>query len=340
MQITDSLNRPIHDLRISVTDRCNFRCGYCMPKDVFGKGYPFLPVSELLEYSEIVHLVSIFSRLGVEKIRLTGGEPLLRSDLETLIRQISDVEGIQDIAITTNASLLSRERAQSLLDAGIKRINISLDAITPEIYQQINQIQYPLETILSGVANALDTGFDVVKVNMVVQKDINHGDIIPMVKYFRGSDVILRFIEFMDVGNHNQWNLDKVFTAREIIDVINSAFPVEPVDPNYRGEVAKRWKYVDGQGEIGVISSITQPFCGNCARARLSAKGELFTCLFATGGYDLRKLIKNGMSDKEIEARVSAIWQGRDDQYSMLRQHKVKVLAPTLDKVEMSYIGG
>ncbi len=338
----DKLRRPLRDLRISVTDRCNFRCGYCMPRNVFGKGYPFLKSSALLSYEQIERLVRIFASLGVEKIRLTGGEPLLRRDLETLVGKIRRVDGIRDIAITTNASLLSGARARSLKEAGVKRINISLDALSPEIYQRINQISFPMEDVLRGVDNAVTAGFDTVKVNMVVQKDINVPDILPMVKYFRGTGVILRFIEFMDVGNHNQWRRDQVFGAHEIIDLIRSRYPLEPIDLDSRSEVAKRWRFSDGSGEIGVISSITQPFCSHCVRARLSAIGELFTCLFATSGSDLKGLLREHDSDAVIRQRIEAIWLGREDRYSMQRS-QASVAAPLYShpqKVEMSYIGG
>ncbi len=338
----DKLRRSLHDLRISVTDRCNFRCGYCMPKDVFGKGYPFLKSSTLLSYGEIERLVRIFASLGVEKIRLTGGEPLLRKDLETLIEKIHKVDGIRDIAITTNASLLSGARARALREAGVKRINISLDALTPEIYQRINQVSFPMEDVLQGVDNAVTAGFDAVKVNMVVQKEINVPDILPMVEYFKGTGVILRFIEFMDVGNYNQWRRDLVFGAGEIIDLVQSRYPIEPIDLDSRSEVAKRWRFADGSGEIGVISSITQPFCNHCVRARLSAIGELFTCLFATRGTDLKGLLKAHDSDAVIRQRIEAIWLNRDDQYSMRRSRSTSI-APAhshSQKVEMSYIGG
>ncbi len=338
----DKLRRSLRDLRISVTDRCNFRCGYCMPKDVFGKGYPFLKSSALLSYEEIERLVRIFASLGVEKIRLTGGEPLLRKDLETLVGKIHRVDGIRDIAITTNASLLSGSRARALREAGVKRVNISLDALNPEIYQRINQISFPMEDVLQGVDHAVAAGFDTVKVNMVVQKNINVSDILPMVEYFKGAGVVLRFIEFMDVGNHNQWRRDHVFGAHEIIDLIQSRYPIEPIDLDSRSEVAKRWRFVDGSGEIGVISSITQPFCNHCVRARLSAIGELFTCLFATSGADLKGLLDAHDSDSVIRRRIEAVWLNRDDQYSMRRSQSVSTApAPGHSrKVEMSYIGG
>ena len=340
--LVDSRNRPLQDLRISVTDRCNFRCGYCMPKDVFGKGYPFLKPSSLLSYEEIHQLVAVFSELGVSKIRLTGGEPLLRKDLENLVERLSGVDGINDIALTTNASLLTADRCRSLSSAGVRRINISLDALTPEIYKEINQIPVPLEDILKGVHSALESDFATVKVNMVVQKGVNETDILPMARYFRNTGVVLRFIEFMDVGNYNQWKMEKVFTASEIVELLSGEFPLEPVDPNYRGEVARRWRYVDGQGEVGVIASITQPFCGDCARARLSAKGELFTCLFASSGFDLKNLLEQGATHDDLRDKLISIWRLRDDQYSMLRKSGSATGASPRNsqKVEMSYIGG
>ena len=263
-------------------------------------------------------------------------------DLEQLIRILAKIPGIDDIALTTNASLLTRSRAISLKNAGIRRINISLDALTPEIYQKINQIHYPMQDILDGISYALDSGVEAVKVNMVVQKGINVDDILPMVNYFRGTGAILRFIEFMDVGNHNQWNMDKVFGAREIVDLINTTYPLHPIGANYDSEVAKRWQFADGQGEIGIISSITQPFCGNCARARLSAQGELFTCLFATSGHNLKQLLAQGISGEQLKEKISSIWARRDDQYSMQRDQNAKGIpaTPKSQKVEMSYIGG
>ena len=313
-----------------------------MPKDVFGKGYPFLKNSSLLSYSEIEKLVRVFVELGVRKIRLTGGEPLLRKDLEKLVIKLSGIGGIEDIAITTNASLLTEERAASLKDAGIKRINISLDALTPDIYMRINQIPYPLQDILDGIDSALKMQFSSIKVNMVVQKGTNETDILPMADYFRGTGAILRFIEFMDVGNHNQWNLDKVYTAKEIVDTVSQKFPLVPMDENYQGEVAKRWRYQDGQGEIGVISSITQPFCGGCSRARLSAKGELFTCLFANQGIDLKELLTKGASHEQLRTKLQKVWAKRNDQYSVLRSSNLNEGTTRIkpEKVEMSYIGG
>ncbi len=313
-----------------------------MPKAVFGKGYPFLRPDALLSYEQICRLVKLFSKLGVSKIRLTGGEPLLRKDLEKLISGISSIDNIDDIALTTNASLLTAQRANTLRQAGVRRLNISLDALSADIYQTINPIPVPLEDILLGIENAMAAEFDVVKVNMVVQKGVNHSDILPMVNHFKGSGVILRFIEFMDVGNYNNWNLDKVFTAAEIIQTIRTEHALEAVDRNYKAEVARRWHFQDGSGEIGVISSITQPFCGDCARARLSARGELFSCLFAANGYDLKSDIESGDSDEALIQRLGKIWSNREDQYSMRRKQGDSVIPETgnLQKVEMSYIGG
>ena len=340
--ILDQRKRPLHDLRISVTDRCNFRCGYCMPRDVFGKNYKFLKQNQLLTFEEIQRLVNIFSGFGVSKIRLTGGEPLLRREIEVLIEMLANTQGITDVAMTTNASLLTQARAKQLKGAGLDRLNISLDALDEEIYQKINEVNVPLSDVLDGIDHALGAGFKSVKVNMVVQRGINHKDIIPMVNRFRHTGVILRFIEFMDVGNHNDWSLDQVFTAGEIIECIHQTFPVEPMEANYHGEVAKRWRFIDGGGEVGVISSISQPFCGSCARARLSAIGELFTCLFASGGYDLRSLVRAGYDDDVIRQRVSQIWQRRDDRYSEIRfsPDALSDRSSSKQKVEMSYIGG
>ncbi len=342
LPVTDQFHRPLKDLRISVTDRCNFRCGYCMPKDVFGKNYSFLSSNQLLGYDDIERLVRIFTKLGVRKIRLTGGEPLLRKDLEDLIQKIAGITGIADIALTTNASLLSHERAVSLHEAGVNRLNISLDALTPEIYEKINQVPVPLTDILDGIENALQVAYQAIKINMVVQKGVNEVDILKMCEHFRGTGAILRFIEFMDVGNHNRWNLEKVFSAAEMVDVIHRVYPIEPIKANYRGEVSKRWKYADGQGEVGIIASITKPFCGDCARARLSAKGEVYTCLFASAGYDLRPLLDSQLDDEKILDELRKLWQARKDRYSMdrLSQGKLQPVGRTSQKVEMSYIGG
>lgn len=314
-----------------------------MPRDVFGRGYKFLRQNQLLNFEEITRLAGIFSAFGVSKLRITGGEPLLRRELTTLIKMLSDLPAIEDIAMTTNASLLTRSRAEALRSAGLKRLNISLDAIDENINHKINEVSTPVADVLGGIDHALTAGFDSVKVNMVVQKGINDSDILPMAEYFRNTGVVLRFIEFMDVGNHNAWSMDQVFSSRQTIELINGRFPLEPMEANYHGEVAKRWKYQDGAGEVGVISSITQPFCGGCARARLSAVGELFTCLFATSGFDLRSLIRAGYDDQVISRQLEKIWSNRDDQYSEIRfsaENIRKQGANRSTKVEMSYIGG
>ena len=334
--VVDRFNRPLHDLRVSVTDRCNFRCVYCMPKEVFNKNYRFLPRRELLSFEEIERVVRAFAQVGVSKVRITGGEPLLRNDLEHLIERIHAVHGISDISLTTNASLLTRKRAQSLRDAGLRRVNISLDALDDATFKRVNDVDIDVQTVLHGIENAASVDFDAVKVNMVVKKGLNDNGIVPMARFFHGTGQILRFIEFMDVGNSNGWNLDDVVTTQEIADMINAELPIEPAQPNYRGEVAKRWQYRDGGGEIGIISSVSQPFCGDCSRARLSAVGSIYTCLFATDGHDLRTPLREGCSDAELLERVRALWSVREDRYSETRT-QVSILRP---KVEMSFIGG
>ncbi|MCB1754591.1 MAG: GTP 3',8-cyclase MoaA [Gammaproteobacteria bacterium] len=335
--LQDQLGRPIRDLRISVTDRCNFRCVYCMPKEVFGKGYKFLPRDELLHFEEIERVARIFAGLGVKKVRLTGGEPLVRAHLDTLIHKLSTIDGIEDISMTTNASLLTRERAVMLREAGLQRINVSLDAMDNETFQAINDVNVTVEQVLQGVDNALSAGFDSVKVNMVVKKGLNEHSILPMARRFHGSGCILRFIEFMDVGNSNRWQEGEVVSARQIVRLIDSELPIEAAEPNYTGEVAKRWIYKDGGGEIGVISSVTQPFCGSCSRIRLSAIGSLYTCLFASQGHDIRELLRDGSSDEALMTKICNLWRARNDRYSETRT-QVHVLHP--QKVEMSYIGG
>lgn len=333
---SDSFGREIHDLRISVTDRCNFRCVYCMPKEVFGRGYKFLSKKELLSFEEIERIVRIFSELGVRKIRLTGGEPLVRSELENLIEKIAAVSAIEDISLTTNAALLTPKRARSLRSAGLARLNISLDALDDETFKAVNDVGISVQKVLDGINAASDADFKSVKVNMVVKRGMNEHSIVPMAKYFHGSGQILRFIEFMDVGNTNRWHDDAVITAAEIIEMINAELPLEQIEPNYRGEVAKRWQYQDGGGEIGVISSVSQPFCGDCSRARLSAVGKLYTCLFAADGFNLMEVMRNGASDTELEAKLRALWSRRRDRYSETRT----VESVLLPKVEMSHIGG
>ncbi len=334
--IIDTLSRPIRDLRISVTDRCNFRCSYCMPKEVFNSDYEFLRRDDLLSFEEITRISNVFAQLGVKKIRLTGGEPLLRKKLPVLIEQLSNILGIEDISLTTNGVLLNKEMAQQLKDAGLKRITISLDALDNETFKAISDVGFDVDKVLQAIENAQTAGLSPIKVNMVVKKGVNEHSILPMAKYFHDSGVILRFIEFMDVGSTNQWQMDDVFTAKQIAEVINEALPIEPAEANYQGEVAKRWRYKEGGGEIGIISSVTQPFCQTCTRARLSAEGKLYTCLFATQGKDLRHLIRQGAKDEYISDIISATWKKRSDRYSELRTSET-VLLP---KVEMSYIGG
>ncbi len=334
--ITDGLNRPIHDLRVSVTDRCNFRCVYCMPKEKFGKGYQFLAKKELLSFEEIIRIVQAFSVLGVRKIRLTGGEPLVRSELEKLVEKIASIDLIEDISLTTNGVLLTEKRARSLRDAGLNRVNISLDALDDETFMAVNDVGVPVKKVLDGISVASAAGFESVKVNMVVKRGLNEHSILPMAEYFHGSGQILRFIEFMDVGNTNSWKNSEVVTAAEIAELINKQSPIEKVPANYRGEVANRWQYLDGGGEIGIIASVSQPFCGDCSRARLSAVGKLYTCLFAADGHDLMSLIRGGATDEELETKLSGLWQRRRDRYSETRTIE-SVLRP---KVEMSHIGG
>jgi GTP 3',8-cyclase len=330
----DSLGRPLRDLRISVTDRCNFRCVYCMPKEIFGRDFQFLARSELLTFEEIARLASVFVSLGVEKLRLTGGEPLVRRDLDRLVALLARIDGIREIAMTTNGSLLAA-KARALKEAGLARVTVSLDSLDDAVFQAMNDVGFPVARVLEGIDAAAAVGLPV-KVNMVVKRGVNEGSVLPMAHYFRGSGHILRFIEYMDVGTTNGWRLDEVVPAAEIIRVIDGEWPLEPADPNYRGEVASRYRYRDGAGEVGVIASVTQPFCRDCTRARLSADGELYTCLFASRGHDLRGPLRARATDEQIAWRLRSIWSGRDDRYSELRS------AATLGavKVEMSHIGG
>ncbi|MEE9319146.1 MAG: GTP 3',8-cyclase MoaA [Granulosicoccus sp.] len=333
--IRDQQGRPLRDLRVSVTDRCNFRCVYCMPKAVFDKSYRFLPKAELLSYEEIEQVIQAAAGLGVSKVRLTGGEPLVRRDLEKLISRIRQIDGISDVSMTTNASLLTRERARSLHDAGLQRLNVSLDALDDLTFKAVNDVGVPVQTVLDGIENASLTGFDSVKVNMVVKKGLNDHSILPMAHFFHGTGQILRFIEFMDVGNSNGWDLSSVMTSQQIADAINAELPIGPIGANYRGEVAKRWQYTDGGGEIGIISSVSEPFCGDCSRARLSATGSIYTCLFATSGHDLRPALRDTQLPS-VREQLSSLWQQRSDRYSETRT-QVSTIHP---KVEMSFIGG
>jgi cyclic pyranopterin phosphate synthase len=337
MTTHDALGRPLRDLRISVTDRCNFRCTYCMPKALFGSDHAFLPRANVLSFEEITRLVAVFADLGVEKIRLTGGEPLVRRGLENLVAQLARVPGIADISLTTNGSLLSRDMAQRLVDAGLRRITISLDALDDATFQAINDVKFPVAKVLSAIDNAAAAGLAPIKVNMVVKRGMNAHAIEDMARHFRGTGHILRFIEYMDVGNANGWRLDDVVSAAEIAQRVGALWPIEPVASNYRGEVAQRWRYQDGAGEIGIIASVTQPFCGDCSRARLSAEGVLYTCLFSGSGVDLRELLRQGCEDAQLHTRVASVWLGRRDRYSELRSQSTQDLRR---KVEMSHIGG
>ncbi|MHC4840944.1 MAG: GTP 3',8-cyclase MoaA [Planctomycetota bacterium] len=331
----DKLSRQIHDLRISVTDRCNMRCRYCMPLEVFGSNYKFLPRDEILDYEEITRVARIFSGLGVSKLRITGGEPLLRRDLPSLISQLSAIEGIEDIALTTNGLLLPHA-ANDLTSAGLSRVTISLDSLDDKTFGQMNGLNIPVADVLKGIESAQEHDLGPIKVNMVVQRGVNDQDILPMAEHFRGSGVILRFIEFMDVGNSNGWKLDNVVPSREVQQTLNARWPIEALDSQYDGEVARRWQYSDGQGEVGFISSVTNAFCGDCTRARLSAKGELFTCLFGATGHDLRADLNGGKTDAELSEILSNLWATRDDRYSELRSSNTE----NLPKAEMSYLGG
>jgi cyclic pyranopterin phosphate synthase len=333
-RVKDALGRSLRDLRISVTDRCNFRCVYCMPKEVFGKDHPFLERSEILSFEEIARVTRIFKSLGIEKVRLTGGEPLMRKDIEHLIEMLSDV-GDLDLTLTTNGSLLAR-KAKALKAAGLGRVTVSLDSLDDGVFQAMNDVDFPVAKVLEGIAAAAANGLAPVKVNMVVKRGMNEDSILPMARFFRGSGQVLRFIEYMDVGHTNGWRMDDVIPAAEIIARINREMPVAPVDPNYRGEVAERYRYLDGGGEVGVIASVTRAFCRDCNRARLSTEGVLYTCLFATHGHDLRALLRSGASDAEILRGLVDLWSVRADRYSEIRSEETA----TLRKIEMSYIGG
>ncbi len=333
--LLDTLQRPIRDLRISVTDKCNFRCPYCMPAEIFGEKYEFLPKAEILTFEEITRLARIFADLGVTKIRVTGGEPLLRRDLETLIAKLSQINGIQDLTLTTNGYLLA-DKAQSLKDAGLRRLTVSLDAIDDQTFNLMSGRTYGTERVLEGIRAAKKAGFQAIKINAVVQKGINDHLVIDLAQHFHNTGHILRFIEFMDVGNRNNWNLDQVVPAAEIIDRIHTVLPIEPLDPNYTGEVAKRYRYLDGGGEIGVIASVTQPFCGDCTRARLSTDGKLYTCLFASEGTDLREALRRGASNAHFRDQITRIWHRRTDRYSEIRSAHT----PATRKIEMYQIGG
>jgi cyclic pyranopterin phosphate synthase len=351
-RLLDQLGRPLTDLRISVTDRCNFRCSYCMPKDVFDKDYQYLPHSALLSFEEMTRLARLFAAHGVRKIRLTGGEPLLRKNIEVLIGQLAELRTPDgeplELTLTTNGSLL-RRKARALADAGLKRVTVSLDSLDDAVFRRMNDVDFPVADVLAGIEAAQEAGLGALKVNMVVKRGTNEQEILPMARYFRdhhGGKVVLRFIEYMDVGATNGWRMDEVLPSADVVARIAAEFPLVPLDPSVAGETAQRWAYADGRGEVGVISSVTQAFCRDCSRARLSTEGKLYLCLFASAGHDLRPLLRGTASDEEIGSAIGHIWQGRADRYSELRalrgpdsgEHDAGDRAPR--RVEMSYIGG
>jgi GTP 3',8-cyclase len=334
MPLLDTLQRPLRDLRISVTDRCNFRCVYCMPKEVFGPDHQFLERNQILTFEEITRLARIFAGHGVRKVRLTGGEPLVRRDVPLLVEMLAQIPDL-DLTLTTNGSLLARQ-APALKAAGLKRVTVSLDSLDDETFKVMNDVNFPVQKVLDGMDAAAQVGLGPIKVNMVVKRGLNESSILPMARFFREKGYILRFIEYMDVGHSNGWRLDDVVPAAEIVRIINAEMPLEPADPNYTGEVAERWRYQDGGGEIGVIASVTQAFCSTCTRARLSAEGKLYTCLFAIKGFDLRQLLRDGATDEEISQAIGRVWSRRADRYSEIRSENTL----SLPKVEMSHIGG
>jgi cyclic pyranopterin phosphate synthase len=331
----DRLGRTLHDLRISVTDRCNFRCTYCMPREVFGQGYRFLPHADILTFEEIVRLARIFVTLGVRKVRLTGGEPLLRRDIEGLVRMLARIAGLDDLTLTTNGSLLAR-KADALAAAGLRRISVSLDSLDDAVFARLNDVAFPVRTVVEGLEAADRAGLRPVKVNMVVRRGLNETSVLPMARFARERGYILRFIEYMDVGHSNGWRLDEVVPSAELIASIDAEMPLVAVPPRYPGEVAERWSYRDGGGEIGVISSVSEPFCGACTRARLTAEGQLFTCLFGVRGTDLRGPLRAGADDEAVRDLIGGVWTARADRYSELRSDATA----RLPKVEMSRIGG
>ena len=345
--LRDAFARPLRDLRISVTDRCNFRCVYCMPKDVFDSNYTFLPQTSLLSFEEITRIATIAVAHGVEKIRLTGGEPLLRKHLEKLIGSLSAIrtpDGRElDLTLTTNGSLLAK-KARALKEAGLKRVTVSLDALDDAVFKRMNDVDFSVSEVLHGIDVAHQAGLGPIKINMVVKRGMNAQEIVPMARHFKDSPFILRFIEFMDVGSSNGWRMDDVIPSADVVARINAAMPLEKIPANCEGETAERWRYRDGHnnsgGEVGMISSVTQAFCHACNRARLSTEGKLYTCLFATGGHDLRALLRSGRTDEEISTVLAHVWRARDDRYSAQRMDHTGTLQATAKKVEMSYIGG
>jgi cyclic pyranopterin phosphate synthase len=341
--LVDRLARPLRDLRISVTDRCNFRCSYCMPKEVFTKDYPYLPHADLLTFEEITRLARQFVAHGVRKIRLTGGEPLLRKNIEILIAQLAQLRTVDgepvELALTTNASLLAR-KAQALKDAGLQRVTVSLDGLDDAVFRKMNDVDFPVAEVLAGIQAAKDAGLGPIKVNMVVQRGTNDHEILPMARHFRGTGIVLRFIEYMDVGATNGWKMDQVLPSADVVQRLHEVFPLDALEAAAPGETAERWAYRDGAGEVGVISSVTQAFCGSCNRARLTTEGQLYLCLFATQGHDLRGLLRSGATDQDLASAIGHIWQGRADRYSELRSQLPPDAGGGKRRVEMSYIGG
>ncbi len=336
VQPVDTLGRPVRDLRISVTDRCNFRCTYCMPKEIFGPDYEFLTRDEKLTYEEIARVAELFVARGVTKLRLTGGEPLMRRQIEILVGMLSRIDGVEDLTLTTNASLLAR-KARQLREAGLNRVTVSLDALDDATFQRMNDVGFPVSEVLKGIEVAAEEGLGPIKINAVVQRGVNEHAVLDMARHFRGTGHIVRFIEYMDVGTTNGWRLDDVVPAAEMISAINDEFPLEPVDPNYGGEVAKRYRYKDGAGEVGLIASVTEPFCGSCTRVRLSTDGSIYTCLFAGAGTDMKSALRSGASDDELGEIIDATWMARRDRYSEVRSSQTVSIG---QRVEMSYIGG
>ena len=332
--LVDSRGRPLRDLRISVTDRCNFRCTYCMPKEHFSPGFKFLPRADVLRFEEIERIARLFAELGVKKLRLTGGEPLLRSNLSKLVEQLSAFDGV-DLALTTNGALLAKQ-AQALARAGLGRVTVSLDSLDEQVFRKVVDTEVTPSDVLAGIDAASGAGLTPVKINCVVRRGVNDHTIVDLAKRFRGTGHVVRFIEFMDVGITNGWRLDDVVTGREILELLGKELPLEPLEPSYRGEVARRWRYADGSGEIGLITSVSQPFCGDCSRARLSASGVIFTCLFATTGTDLRAPLRDGASDEHLRQMIRELWRVRADRYSEQRSENTR----SLRRIEMSYIGG
>src|SRR6266849_6274777 len=336
MLVRDTFDRPLHDLRISVTDRCNLRCTYCMPKEVFGRDFAFLDRADLLTFEEIARLARLFVDLGVEKIRVTGGEPLVRRDLERVIAMLSAIPDLRDLTLTTNGSLLTTAKAQALASAGLQRITISLDSLDDAVFRAMNDVDFPVARVLDAIDAASTAGLAPIKIDMVVKRGANDDTVVEMAGHFRNTGKIVRFIEYMDVGTTNGWRMQDVVPGREIVEMIGRHWPIEPISPNYFGEVATRWRYRDGGGEIGVITSVSNPFCGSCTRARISAEGDLYTCLFASRGVDLRHLLRSGASDEMLRNAIATVWRARTDRYSEIRS-AATVGTP---KVEMSHIGG